>query len=95
MSDPRVSLLIDNRTNTETDFHTASALTILGTAQEIKEPELHYCRSLFLSRHPSLHGFVNRPTTAMLKIAAKYYIPVNRFQQVSTLYLTDEKIISS
>ena len=90
MSDPRVSLLVDNRSNKDSDFHEASAVTILGEVHHISENDIERYMSLYLKRHPYLDNFINSPTTAFLKVTVKHYILVNRFQHVMELHLTDE-----
>jgi len=95
MAEPRVSLLVDSRTNNEADFHSASAVTIVGDVREPGEAELLNFKSLYLRKHPYLENFVNSPTTALLKVAVKHYILVTRFQHVMELHLTDEMDIFS
>jgi nitroimidazol reductase NimA-like FMN-containing flavoprotein (pyridoxamine 5'-phosphate oxidase superfamily) len=95
MANPRVSLMVDSRSNSEADFHEASAVTILGEVREIGKDDLAHYKSLYLKRHPSLENFVNSPTTSFLKVSVKHYILVNRFQHVMELHLTDEVDIFS
>lgn len=90
MGDSRVSLLIDNRSNREIDFHEAAAVTVIGKAQETVPEERDPYMSVFLDRHPYLKKFVESPTTALMKITASHYILVTRFQKVLELHLTDE-----
>jgi len=62
VADPRVTLLIDNRSNQEADIHEATAVTATGRAGEIagkgKEPLL----MLYLKKHPYLKEFVSSPS---------------------------------
>lgn len=95
MAEPRVSLMVDSRSNSETDFHETSAVTILGEVHKIEKEDLAYYKSLYLKRYPYLEHFVNSPTTALLKVWVKHYILVNRFQHVMELHLTDEVDIFS
>uniref|UniRef100_A0A7V6A195 Pyridoxamine 5'-phosphate oxidase family protein n=1 Tax=Desulfobacca acetoxidans TaxID=60893 RepID=A0A7V6A195_9BACT len=85
-ADPRVSLLVDNRSNQETDFGEASAVTILGTAGEISGPEREARLQLFLSKHPYLEEFVTAPTCALVSVKVEKYILVTRFQEVREIY---------
>ena len=89
-ADNRVSLLVDCRSNQEADFHKASAVTIIGSAQETSGDEILKYRPLFIDRHPYLENFVTSPTTALFKITVKHYIMVSHFQKVMELHLTDE-----
>lgn len=90
MEDSRVSLLVDNRSNRETDFHEAAAVTVIGKARETVPEERGPYMSVFLERHPYLKKFVESPTIALMKLTANHYILVTRFQKVLELHLTDE-----
>jgi nitroimidazol reductase NimA-like FMN-containing flavoprotein (pyridoxamine 5'-phosphate oxidase superfamily) len=90
LGESRVSLLIDTRTNSESDFHAAAAVTVIGNASEIEDGEREKYSELYLSRHPYLNSFLQSPTTAMFKIHVRHYLIVNRFQHVMELHLTDE-----
>jgi len=81
-ADPRVSLLVDNRSNQETDFGEASAVTVLGTAGEVSGPEREARLQLFLTKHPYLEEFVTAPTCALIRVKVEKYIMVTRFQEV-------------
>lgn len=82
---PRVSMLIDNRTNRLEDFSDAQALTILGTVEEVCETEEHELTSLYLQRHPHLREFISDPNCALIKVKVDRYILVSRFQEVMEL----------
>lgn len=90
LHDSRVSLLIDNRGNTEADFHQAEALTALGRAQLIEIDERPQCQQLYLRRHPYLEKFLNSPSTAFYKIVIGHYLLVSRFQNVMEYHLQDD-----
>ncbi len=85
-ADPRVSLLIDNRSNQETDFGAASAVTVLGTAMEVVGPERDNCIRLFLKKHPYLKEFVTAPTCALIRVKVEKFILVTRFQEVREIF---------
>lgn len=84
--DPRVSLLIDNRRNQETDFGAASAVTVLGTAGEVLGPERDAYLQLFLKKHPYLEEFVTAPTCALIRVKVEKFIMVTQFQEVREIY---------
>jgi nitroimidazol reductase NimA-like FMN-containing flavoprotein (pyridoxamine 5'-phosphate oxidase superfamily) len=84
--DPRVSLLMDNRSNQETDFGEASAVTVLGTAGEVLGPERDGCLHLFLKKHPYLEEFVSAPTCALIRVKVEKFIMVTQFQEVREIY---------
>jgi len=80
--DARVSLLVDNRSNNEEDFHAAAALTVLGVAKNIESDERDALETIYLKRHPYLKKFLNAPTTSFIKIEVRSYLMVSRFQNV-------------
>jgi len=86
IEDPRVSLLIDNRSNQETDFGEASAVTILGTAEEVLNSERESYLQLFLKKHPYLKEFVTAPTCALIRVKVEKFILVTQFQEVREIY---------
>jgi nitroimidazol reductase NimA-like FMN-containing flavoprotein (pyridoxamine 5'-phosphate oxidase superfamily) len=90
MQESRVSLLIDNRSNSENDFHAAMAVTVIGKAQFIEQSERPEYEKIYLQRHPYLEEFLASPTTAFVKIAVSHYVLVSRFQDVLEYRLGDE-----
>ncbi len=85
-TESRVALLVDNRSNQDTDFHRAIAVTALGKAEEVDEREKNQFLRLYLAKHPYLE-FVNSPTCALLKVSVDRYYMVNRFQNVMELHM--------
>lgn len=90
LHDARVSLLIDNRSNSENDFHTAMALTVLGKAQPVEAKEKNTYKKLYLDRHPYLEKFLISPTTAFIKVQVYHYLLVSRFQKVMEYSIRDD-----
>jgi nitroimidazol reductase NimA-like FMN-containing flavoprotein (pyridoxamine 5'-phosphate oxidase superfamily) len=90
LGESRVSLLNDTRTNSESDFRTAAAVTVLGNAAEVEDEERKKYAELYLSHHPYLEEFLRSPATAIFKIRVRHYLIVNRFQHVMELHLTNE-----
>jgi nitroimidazol reductase NimA-like FMN-containing flavoprotein (pyridoxamine 5'-phosphate oxidase superfamily) len=90
IQESRVSLLIDNRSNSENDFHAAMAVTVIGKAQLIEQSERPGYEKIYLQRHPYLEKFLASPTTAFVKIAVSHYVLVSRFQDVMEYRLGDE-----
>ncbi len=85
MNAPRVSLLVDSRTNQAEDFSEALAVTILGEAREVEQEEKPQFLELFLGRHPQLRDFATSPECALLKVKVSKYYLVRRFQEVLEL----------
>lgn len=88
--DSRVSLLVDNRSNSEEDFHSAAALTILGVAKIIDSEDRSIFEEIYLNRHPYLHTFLRSPNTTFIKIEVQHYLLVSRFQNVMEYRVGDE-----
>ncbi len=82
-----VALVIDTRTNQTVDFADAAAITVLGDVEETADHERQDLLSIYLGKHPYLREFVESPTTALLRVNAKTYIMVNRFQNVQELHV--------
>ena len=94
LGESRVSLLIDNRANDSADFHSASAITIIGRAEMVEgDEELEHYRTMYLQKHPYLETFLQAPTTTLFKISVRHYLMVNRFQNVLEYHIADEKDI--
>jgi nitroimidazol reductase NimA-like FMN-containing flavoprotein (pyridoxamine 5'-phosphate oxidase superfamily) len=82
IAEPQVSLLIDNRSNKETDFGETSAVTVLGTAAEVHGQQREQYLQIYLKKHPYLMDFVSAPTCALIKVKVERFIMVTRFQEV-------------
>ena len=89
LQESRVSLLVDNRSNREDDFHAAMALTILGTAGPVEAGERSAYQQLYLDRHPYLEQFLAAPSTALITIKVHHYLLVSRFQKVMEYTVRD------
>ena len=87
--DPRISLLIDNRSNRVSDFHEAMAVTAIGLSEEVLSPEKDNLLKVYLSKHPHLEDFVMSPTCALMQVEVKRYYVVSRFQHVLVLHMKE------
>jgi len=85
--DPRVSILVDSRGNTDADLHEASAATGIGSVVELPETEYLALRAEYLSRHPHLRDFLASPTCELVALRIDVYYLVTRFQHVMELHL--------
>lgn len=90
LKEARVSLLVDNRSNSSSDFHSAAAVTIIGRAEKVDPDERPQYAEMYLEKHPYLENFLQAPTTSLFKISARHYLIVNRFQNVMEYHLSDE-----
>ena len=84
---PRVAMVIDNRSNQEADFHQAAAVTVTGVVEEVEGSEKETLLKLYLSRHPYLNDFVSSPTCALLRMNVETYYVVRQFQNVMKLHI--------
>lgn len=84
---PRIAIVVDNRSNQESDFHQAAAVTATGVVKEVVGPEKEVFQKLYLYKHPYLKDFVSSPTCALLKVEVETYTIVNRFQNVMELHI--------
>ncbi len=80
--DQRVSLLFDNRTNSDADYRHARALTALGRGYELSAADRQSVMDLYLKRLPSLRDFVSSPSCALFRVNVERYSLVQRFQDV-------------
>lgn len=81
-SDERVSFLVDDTQNRESDLVEATAVTAQGIIRELQGIDRETCLSAYLERHPRLGDFAAAPSCALLSIEVEKYILVRRFQQV-------------
>jgi nitroimidazol reductase NimA-like FMN-containing flavoprotein (pyridoxamine 5'-phosphate oxidase superfamily) len=84
---PRVAMVIDNRSNQETDFHQAAAVTATGVVKEVEGIGKESLLRLYLSKHPYLKDFVSSPTCALLRMHVETYYVVRQFQNVMELHI--------
>ena len=85
--DPRVAMLIDSRSNLDSDIHVAVAVTTTGTATEVRDQEKTQSIELYLSKHPYLQDFIRAESCALIEVAVNTHYLVTRFQQVMELHV--------
>ena len=78
-SNPRIAMVMDNRSNQEVDFHQAAAVTVTGVVKVLEGPERERFQEFYLLKHPYLKDFVSSPTCALLKMDVEAYYVVSRF----------------
>ena len=83
-SEPAVSILLDNRSQDAEDFHSAQAVTLLGTAKEVRTAaqKAEY-RQILVNRQPELAAFIEEPGTSLIAVTIRQAVHVERFQNVS------------
>ncbi len=88
----KISLLVDNRKNENTDFQDTIAVTIEGKASILdtsNESNKHYI-DLYLRKHDYLDSFLNSPNCALIRVDVEKYHFVSRFQNVNILVVNKE-----
>jgi hypothetical protein len=85
MVEPRVALLVDNRSNTPEDTRDAVAVTVLGEAGEVTPEAREKFLALFVGRHPHLQTFATSPNCALIAVQVATYVVVQRFAEVREL----------
>lgn len=86
--DPRVAMLMDNRSNQESDVHSAIAVTATGRAGEVIDHERDLGVRIYLLKHPYLQDFVRAQSCALIRVEVDTYYLVSRFQQVMELHIS-------
>lgn len=87
MADPRVALLVDSRSNRDSDIHRAVAVTVLGEAEEVGDAERDSLVRGYLAKHPHLEEFVASPACALIRVKVVSYYLVSKFQEVVELHV--------
>ncbi|HPC46966.1 MAG TPA: pyridoxamine 5'-phosphate oxidase family protein [Deltaproteobacteria bacterium] len=77
---PDAALVIDSRTNTVEDFTRALAVTANGRTREVPDEDLREALDLYLTRHPTLAGFVTSPGCALVRLDVESYRIVTSFR---------------
>lgn len=84
-ADPRVSLMVDDRTNDISDLHRVTAITVLGRVEELSKTSPGRLMKRYLKRHPYMEDFVASRDCALLRIKVEKYVVVTRFEHVVEL----------
>ncbi len=88
-SEPRVALLVDNRSNTTGDYSNAIAVTAIGRVHIADGPGAEDGRGLLLARHPMLAEFLALADCRIAAITVSHYLLVTRFESVTRLDPSD------
>ena len=86
-ADPRVAMLIDNRSNKPSDFQWAMGVTATGVSEELAFSDRETYLAAYLAKHPHLEDFVSSPSCAFLRIRVETYYIVTRFQNVVEIHV--------
>jgi nitroimidazol reductase NimA-like FMN-containing flavoprotein (pyridoxamine 5'-phosphate oxidase superfamily) len=83
--DPRVALLVDDRSNQRSDFQAATAVTVYGRAGSLPKEGGREWLDLYLAKHPGLSEFASSPGCVLVRISVDRLSVVNSFQQVTDI----------
>ena len=86
ISNDKVAMTIDSRTNQPSDFNTALAVTALGTVEEVAGSERSAIASIYISKHPYLAEFVNMPDQALMRVKVTEYV-IAHFDRVQVIHI--------
>ncbi len=86
----KVAVLIDNRTNQPLDLNNTVAITALGTIKEASVDNTEYLGEIYLTKHPQLRNFLQKPSNALMKITVTEYI-VATFESVRRLTILQQE----
>jgi uncharacterized pyridoxamine 5'-phosphate oxidase family protein len=79
-----VAILIDNRSNTKKNIMRTEAITVIGTARQVRRGKFRdELAVLFIKKHPDLAEFIQSETTALIAVEAVRCIHVGKFQTIS------------
>jgi len=82
MTNPRVTLIVDNRDVKASDFNDTTSITMVGTAWDVKGDGRDKYAALLLKRHPTLTDFVNSPECAVIRVEIDKIYIVSEFESV-------------
>lgn len=88
LANPRVSLLIDNRTNESLDYNDVVAISAQGVVSEVDRELRAELLQLYLRKHPELRDFVAAADCVLLQLKVESYYVVSQFQSVAELRMT-------
>jgi hypothetical protein len=73
LAESRVAILVDSRSNQDSDFRKAIAVTATGRAKEAKGKERDRLLGIYLAKHPQLADFSNASENALVKVEIENY----------------------
>ena len=89
-SNPRIAVMIDNRSNKDSDIHDAIGVTITGTSRVLTNDKTKHPLTLFLKKHPQMEDFARAPTSALIEVTIDHYYIVTQFQKVMELHVNKD-----
>ena len=81
VAESRVAMLVDSRSNQDSDFRNAIAVTATGKAKEAKGKERDRLLGIYLAKHPQLADFANASENTLVKVEI-YNYEISTFHNV-------------
>ena len=85
LSDPKVCMFFDNRTNELEDVTNTITATVLGKVEELDNNTNKNILQQFIQKYPQLKQFVEKSSTAFLRMIVDEYVVVHSFSKVLRL----------
>ncbi len=82
---PGVSLMVDNRSVSNSDFKEGLAVNCIGRALTVPEHEFEACRKLHFERHANLRIHLDSPDCALVRIEVERYVIARGVLHIETL----------
>lgn len=82
-ANPVVSLIVDTRSNSPSDFQEAISVTFTGKAVDVAGPQREILAGDLSKRHPALTDFVNEPDCAIMLVTLSRIYLVENFESTS------------
>ena len=82
IANPRVTLMIDDRNEQQSDFNDTTSITIVGSAEDTEGEDCAKYTSLLLARQPALTEFVSSSDCAVMRVAIDKIYVVSEFESV-------------
>ena len=89
LSNTRVAVMIDNRSNQGSDTETATAVTVLGQSFELSGQERERHLAAYVRKYPHLNAFARSEKCALIRIAVESYYVVRGLEDVRALHFKD------
>jgi nitroimidazol reductase NimA-like FMN-containing flavoprotein (pyridoxamine 5'-phosphate oxidase superfamily) len=86
-ANPKVSLMIDDRSDKQNDFEKTTSITLIGSAEDMRGPERQDYAEYLLQKHPVLEEFVNHADCAIMRVSIDKMYVVSNFESVLRIEL--------
>ena len=79
-----VAILIDNRSDNRKNLMETEAITIIGTARQVRRSKIRDdLAAIFIKKHPDLEEFIESDATALIVVEVARCIHVSKFQTIT------------